>query len=110
MGVSVGSSVTGSQVRKQGAFGGWGSWRKRPPRVGLTPPALRPGEPGQLVGIIIQQDPMRSFDGYLTQGASQKIARDVFNKGDQAYLTGGWAPLPSLWQPHCGGAGTGIEE
>ncbi|XP_015981700.1 long-chain fatty acid transport protein 4 isoform X2 [Rousettus aegyptiacus] len=48
----------------------------------------QPGEPGQLVGIIIQQDPMRSFDGYLTQGASQKIARDVFNKGDQAYLTG----------------------
>lgn len=48
----------------------------------------QPGEPGQLVGRIIQQDPMRRFDGYLTQGASKKIARDVFNKGDQAYLTG----------------------
>ncbi|ELW61998.1 Long-chain fatty acid transport protein 4 [Tupaia chinensis] len=47
------------------------------------------GEPGQLVGRIIQQDPLRRFDGYLNQGASsKKIAEDVFKKGDQAYLTG----------------------
>lgn len=45
--------------------------------------------PGQLVGRIIQQDPLRRFDGYLNQGANnKKIANDVFKKGDQAYLTG----------------------
>lgn len=49
------------------------------------------------MGRIIQQDPLRRFDGYLNQGASnKKIAKDVFKKGDQAYLTGGWAPAP-LW-------------
>ncbi|KAF7486409.1 Hypothetical predicted protein [Marmota monax] len=49
----------------------------------------RPGQPGQLVGRIIQQDPLRRFDGYLNPGANnKKIAKDVFKKGDQAYLTG----------------------
>nr|AAD11623.1 fatty acid transport protein [Homo sapiens] len=49
----------------------------------------QPGEPGQLVGRIIQKDPLRRFDGYLNQGANnKKIAKDVFKKGDQAYLTG----------------------
>ncbi|XP_029058782.1 long-chain fatty acid transport protein 4 isoform X2 [Monodon monoceros] len=49
----------------------------------------QPGEPGQLVGAIVQQDPLRRFDGYLNQGANnKKIAKDVFKKGDQAYLTG----------------------
>ncbi|KAM9082444.1 long-chain fatty acid transport protein 4 isoform 2-T3 [Megaptera novaeangliae] len=49
----------------------------------------QPGEPGQLVGAIMQQDPLRRFDGYLNQGANnKKIAKDVFKKGDQAYLTG----------------------
>uniref|UniRef100_A0A8C4MFI3 Arachidonate--CoA ligase n=1 Tax=Equus asinus asinus TaxID=83772 RepID=A0A8C4MFI3_EQUAS len=49
----------------------------------------QPGEPGQLVGRIIQQDPLRRFDGYLNQGTNnKKIAKDVFQKGDQAYLTG----------------------
>lgn len=46
------------------------------------------------MGIIIQQDPLRRFDGYLNQSANnKKIARDVFKKGDQAYLSGGWTPL-----------------
>lgn len=41
------------------------------------------------MGRIIQQDPLRRFDGYLNQGANnKKIAKDVFKKGDQAYLTG----------------------
>ncbi|KAK2503833.1 hypothetical protein MC885_009998 [Smutsia gigantea] len=49
----------------------------------------QPGEPGQLVGRIVQQDPLRRFDGYVNQGANnKKIAKDVFKKGDQAYLTG----------------------
>lgn len=105
----MGSSVTGSYIKSQGAFGGWGGRRKRSPRVDLTPPSLRPGEPGQLVGRIIQQDPLRSFDGYLMQSANNKIASNVFKKGDQAYLTGGWAPLPSLWQPVRGGGCRGMK-
>lgn len=49
------------------------------------------------MGIIIQRDPLRRFDGYLNQGANnKKIAQDVFKKGDQAYLSGGWA---LLWRP-----------
>ncbi|XP_033927799.1 long-chain fatty acid transport protein 1 isoform X1 [Melopsittacus undulatus] len=49
----------------------------------------RPGEPGLLVGQINQQDPLRRFDGYVSQSAtSKKIASDVLRKGDQAYLSG----------------------
>lgn len=52
------------------------------------------------MGTIVQQDPLRRFDGYLNQGANnKKIAKDVFKKGDQAYLTGGWAPLPRPLPP-----------
>ncbi|KAG2469733.1 long-chain fatty acid transport protein 4 [Polypterus senegalus] len=47
------------------------------------------GEPGQLVGRIIQNDPLRRFDGYVNQSAtSKKVAQDVFKKGDRAYLSG----------------------
>lgn len=47
------------------------------------------GEPGQLVGRIIQNDPLRRFDGYVNQSAtSKKIAQSVFKKGDSAYLSG----------------------
>ncbi len=47
------------------------------------------GEPGQLVGRIIQSDPLRRFDGYVNQSAtSKKIAQSVFKKGDSAYLSG----------------------
>uniref|UniRef100_A0A3P8SCM1 Arachidonate--CoA ligase n=1 Tax=Amphiprion percula TaxID=161767 RepID=A0A3P8SCM1_AMPPE len=49
----------------------------------------KPGEPGQLVGRIIQNDPLRRFDGYVNQSAtSKKIAQSVFKKGDSAYLSG----------------------
>uniref|UniRef100_A0A3B4Z399 Arachidonate--CoA ligase n=1 Tax=Stegastes partitus TaxID=144197 RepID=A0A3B4Z399_9TELE len=49
----------------------------------------KPGEPGQLVGRIIQNDPLRRFDGYVNQSAtSKKIAHSVFKKGDSAYLSG----------------------
>ncbi|KAM4663756.1 long-chain fatty acid transport protein 4 isoform 1-T2 [Discoglossus pictus] len=49
----------------------------------------KPGEPGQLVGRIIQSDPLRRFDGYVNDNAtSKKIAQDVFKRGDMAYLTG----------------------
>ncbi|XP_048450627.1 long-chain fatty acid transport protein 1-like, partial [Rhincodon typus] len=46
-------------------------------------------EPGQLVGRINQQDPLRRFDGYANESAtSKKIAYNVFKKGDSAYLSG----------------------
>ncbi|KFO82431.1 Long-chain fatty acid transport protein 4 [Cuculus canorus] len=49
----------------------------------------KPGEPGQLVGRIVKSNPLQHFDGYLNQSATnKKIARDVFTKGDAAYLTG----------------------
>lgn len=47
------------------------------------------GEPGLLVGQIDQQDPLRRFDGYISESAtSKKIAHSVFRKGDSAYLSG----------------------
>ncbi|NXT54733.1 S27A1 protein, partial [Pluvianellus socialis] len=49
-----------------------------------------PGEqPGLLVGQINQQDPLRRFDGYVSESATnKKIAYNVLRKGDQAYLSG----------------------
>lgn len=42
-----------------------------------------------LVGQINQQDPLRRFDGYVNESAThKKIAYNVLQKGDQAYLTG----------------------
>ncbi|XP_055975756.1 long-chain fatty acid transport protein 1 [Sorex fumeus] len=47
------------------------------------------GEPGLLVGQINQQDPLRRFDGYMSESAtSKKVAHSVFRKGDSAYLSG----------------------
>ncbi|XP_029072564.1 long-chain fatty acid transport protein 1 isoform X4 [Monodon monoceros] len=47
------------------------------------------GEPGLLVGQINQQDPLRRFDGYISESAtSRKITHSVFRKGDSAYLSG----------------------
>ncbi|XP_078502770.1 long-chain fatty acid transport protein 4 [Lissotriton helveticus] len=49
----------------------------------------KPGEPGQLVGRIVQSDPLRRFDGYVNGDAtSKKVGRDVFKRGDTAYLSG----------------------
>ncbi|KAH0628960.1 hypothetical protein JD844_010628 [Phrynosoma platyrhinos] len=51
--------------------------------------SCRPGEPGLLVGRINQEDPLRRFDGYVNENATnKKIAYNVFQKGDQAYLSG----------------------
>ncbi|KAH9507575.1 hypothetical protein Btru_051508 [Bulinus truncatus] len=48
-----------------------------------------PGELGELVGKIIKGDPVREFDGYLDEKATnKKIIRDVFSKGDAAFSTG----------------------
>lgn len=41
------------------------------------------------MGRIIQNDPLRRFDGYVNQSATtKKIANSVFKKGDSAYLSG----------------------
>ncbi|KAM6233244.1 long-chain fatty acid transport protein 1 isoform 2-T2 [Porphyrio hochstetteri] len=51
--------------------------------------SCRPGEPGLLVGQINQRDPLRRFDGYVSESATnKKIAYNVLRKGDQAYLSG----------------------
>lgn len=42
-----------------------------------------------IVGRIIDGDPLRRFDGYADQDStSQKIARNVFQMGDSAYVSG----------------------
>ncbi|XP_015784455.1 long-chain fatty acid transport protein 4-like [Tetranychus urticae] len=47
------------------------------------------GECGEFVGKIIESDPSRAFDGYVDSEASKKkIVRDVFRKGDSAFLSG----------------------
>nr|XP_032836582.1 long-chain fatty acid transport protein 1-like [Petromyzon marinus] len=49
----------------------------------------QPGEPGQLVGRVVQSDPLRRFDGYVDESAThKKLARNVFTQGDCAYLSG----------------------
>lgn len=46
-------------------------------------------ECGEFVGKIIESDPSRAFDGYVDGEASKKkIIRDVFQKGDKAFLSG----------------------
>lgn len=41
------------------------------------------------MGRIVRSNPLQHFDGYLNKSATnKKIARDVFKKGDTAYLTG----------------------
>ncbi|XP_076043131.1 long-chain fatty acid transport protein 1-like isoform X1 [Oratosquilla oratoria] len=48
-----------------------------------------PGEPGEFVGKIKKNDPVRDFDGYADKKATQKkIVRDVFTKGDFAFASG----------------------
>ena len=47
-----------------------------------------------MVGRIVQNDPLRRFDGYVNQTAtSKKIAESVFKKGDNAYLSGKAGPM-----------------
>ncbi|GAB6024393.1 hypothetical protein CHUAL_009559 [Chamberlinius hualienensis] len=49
----------------------------------------KPGEPGELVGKIIANDPMRKFDGYVNKEAtSKKIIKNVFQNDDIAFSSG----------------------
>lgn len=49
----------------------------------------KPGEPGELVGKVVMNDPSHHFDGYADPKATEKkIIRDCFRKGDAAFLSG----------------------
>lgn len=49
----------------------------------------KPNEPGVFIGKIIPNNPSRAFLGYVDKKASdKKIVRDVFSKGDSAFLSG----------------------
>ena len=47
------------------------------------------GEPGEIVGKILDTDPLRRFDGYVDPQATQKkIMYDVLQKGDKFFRSG----------------------
>ncbi|XP_061402933.1 long-chain fatty acid transport protein 4 [Musca vetustissima] len=49
----------------------------------------KPNEPGVFIGKIIKGNPSREFLGYVDEKASaKKIVRDVFKKGDMAFISG----------------------
>jgi solute carrier family 27 fatty acid transporter 1/4 len=49
----------------------------------------KPNEPGVFVGKIIPNNPSRAYLGYVDKNASdKKVVRDVFHKGDSAFLSG----------------------
>ncbi|KAK4297268.1 hypothetical protein Pmani_030309 [Petrolisthes manimaculis] len=49
----------------------------------------KPGEAGEFIGKIVKNDPVRDFHGYADKTASsKKVVRDVFAKGDSAFLSG----------------------
>ena len=60
----------------------------RDPVTGLGA-VCRPGEVGQVLGLIKEGDPMRRFDGYTDRAATEKkVARGVFAAGDRYFLSG----------------------
>ncbi|VDM78794.1 unnamed protein product [Strongylus vulgaris] len=49
----------------------------------------RPGELGEMVGVIRNKDLLLKFEGYVNKGDTQKkIYRDVFEHGDQVFASG----------------------
>ncbi|KAK6759522.1 hypothetical protein RB195_021231 [Necator americanus] len=49
----------------------------------------RPGELGEMVGVIRKKDLLLKFEGYVNKGDTQKkIYRDVFRHGDQVFASG----------------------
>eukprot|EP01121_Diplochlamys_sp_Union-15-3_P002622 TRINITY_DN1234_c0_g1_i5.p1 TRINITY_DN1234_c0_g1~~TRINITY_DN1234_c0_g1_i5.p1 ORF type:complete len:229 (-),score=41.98 TRINITY_DN1234_c0_g1_i5:67-753(-) len=49
----------------------------------------QPGEVGELLGFIDDEDPLRKFQGYTNKQATEKkILRDVVTKGDKWFRTG----------------------
>lgn len=49
-----------------------------------------PGEPGEFVGLIERNHPVRDFDGYAddSDATRRKIVRDVWKKGDACFRSG----------------------
>ena len=50
----------------------------------------RPGEPGEMVGLVKHNNPLRRFDGYIgnKELTDKKIIHDVQQKGDSWFLSG----------------------
>ena len=49
---------------------------------------MQVGEPGEFVGVIEQNHPVREFAGYLDQeSTNKKVLKDVWKKGDR-YVIG----------------------
>jgi len=62
----------------------------RDPRTGLVM-RCKPNEPGELVGKIVANHPVRDFDGYADSTATtKKIVKNVFRNGDAAFRTGNY--------------------
>jgi len=60
----------------------------RDPQTGLCI-RCKPGEPGEFVGIIQQNHPVREFTGYSDKESTQrKVLSDVWRKGDQCFRSG----------------------
>jgi len=60
----------------------------RDPRTGLVI-RCRPNEDGELVGRIVDNHPVREFQGYADSTATtKKIVNNVFRQGDAAFRTG----------------------
>mmetsp|Transcript_21698 Transcript_21698/g.51454 ORF Transcript_21698/g.51454 Transcript_21698/m.51454 type:complete len:398 (+) Transcript_21698:440-1633(+) len=69
----------------------------RDPKTGLCVPAA-PNEPGELLGLIKQDDPSRRFDGYTNDTATKsKIVDNVCKTGDRYFRSG-----DLLRQDRCG--------
>lgn len=65
--------------------------------VFLTVVISRLGEPGEFVGRIVRNDPVRDFHGYADKKATEsKIVEDVWKKGDSAFLSGTSCALVSF--------------
>lgn len=46
-------------------------------------------EPGVFIGKILPNNPTRAFLGYVDEKASEKkVVRDIFTKGDSAFISG----------------------
>ena len=49
----------------------------------------KPGEPGEFVGKIVKNHPVRDFDGYAdTNATKKKIVKDVWSQGDMCFRSG----------------------
>jgi len=48
----------------------------------------KPGEVGEVVGKIVDSDPIKAFHGYINKNENQKkIITNVFSIGDKAFRT-----------------------